>query len=287
MPPTNGILERAVEQLQGKARQAPKLKKKRRLPAASLPAQETHETGFPPPLKRQKLAQRLAAGRELGPLLQLAQVSLLHKATDVPLGKDLLPNMGLTATAESGEVFILSTFTWRGKDRCIVVPLLEKTGTQGATHTFNKEQAHACLAKDLTNARLKYRLSHVLRGRPWLRVIAPHESDDKSTLDISRKFLQTLDVNPAMVTDNVAEHSSPQHRLQVFLRDRGVILVEPQAAIEHAKACGHRVGPRELLVSAQTRRASVVWDLPWPIELDLRLLGSLVFFKCMAYASLK
>ena len=52
-------------------------------------------------------------------------------------------------------------------------------------------------------------------------------------------------------------------------RRRPTVLVVPAAALAHAEQHRHRLRPRTGLAGITTLRASVVWDLPGPIELDV------------------
>jgi hypothetical protein len=50
----------------------------------------------------------------------------------------------------------------------------------------------------------------------------------------------------------------------------GVVLVKPAAAVSHADTWKHRVGPTTANIGITSQKASIIWDINAPIELDAR-----------------
>ena len=255
---------------QALAGQAPtrRSRKAKRRAAASLPG-EIAASRFCNP----NLLRRIRAGRDVGPLLQLLKTSL--GAGNAVSTSNLQPSLGLSASKSSDEVFIVSTWVWRGKERVAVVPVFAKAGPEGASHTFNNADVSVCRSDELTDLRLQFRVLCVKTGRFWLGEVASSGVSASDAVTDAVQFLGPLHL-PASACGPRGEPGGlpPQGKLATHLQSTGAVSVKPQEAIDHAEQHRHHVISREAQVSLETRRASVVWDVPWPIELDTRCLAS-------------
>jgi hypothetical protein len=212
------------------------------------------------------MAARLQAGRKLQPLLRLMASGLFQSATAMGIDDGCLqPSAGLTANLAGEIVLILSKFSFRGQFRCDVAPLFPRQGPRGSTHTFNNSSLKTCFAADLADVDFVYRVVCVKKKRTWLQ-----QSDaDKSVAEVHEALLSAKHRLEALQPPQPCQENAQGEPRAVTSRT-GITMVTPAAATLHAESQHHRVRPREALYGVSSKKASVVWDVPWPVELDVR-----------------
>ena len=216
-----------------------------------------------------RMAVRLQSGRKLKQLMSLMASGLFQggsPATSSEDARQLQPATGLTATLGEKDVLVLGTLTFRALLKCDVVPVVERRGPGQTTHTFDNSSVLTCKASELTNVRYCYRVVRIKKRRAWLEEVGGDtaETDVHRDLTACSNMLGPLrpaqqSTDPGALAAAISKNSS------------GAVLVTPKSSAEHAQTHGHRVLPRyDAAAGVSALKMSVVWDTPWPLELDVR-----------------
>ena len=199
------------------------------------------------------LALRLRAGRTVPNLLALVSAGLFSSPAP-PNQPCMKPQAGLQAYLQGQPVLIVETFTFRTLLRCDVVNLIpQHGGPEAATHTWDKRSRQTLEASALGDVGLHFAFVSTRRNMPWFRCLDPAEPPPlPCPSDVS--FLSP----PSRAEGRGAPVQAP------LCRD--IVQIIPRASQAHARDTGHTCGPRQALVA----KKFVVWDFPWPVELDAR-----------------
>lgn len=205
------------------------------------------------------MALRMRAGRSRHILLQLMSCGLFS-CPDLELHDgEPRPAPGLTAKLKGMEVLILGRFSFRGKAKFDVAPLLAMRGPRGCTHVMLHRKAESCYPTELTHVGFRFRVVAIRKRKAWLA-----RSSASEAAPVSHEAAQTREkLEPYHGAD--AKQVDASSVISASLSS-GLRLARPGAALEHAEAEGHRVGPRDPRYS----KAVAVWDIPWPVEVDAR-----------------
>ena len=223
-----------------------------------------------------RMAVRLRSGRTVPNLQRLMARSLEPPGSlDETAAGSLVPTSGLTAVHQGKTVLVLSKFLRRGLAMCDVAPIELKYGPKGATHLTRIASTFTCRASLLQDIHFEYYVVTIRRDWAWLRKakagITPHEAHE-AMID-SEQHLERASSQVHVLRGASGKFLEEGPVDEVAHCRQTALLVTPAAGLAHKEAYRHEVqprGPSEHLTGITVCRASVVWDLPVPIVLDVR-----------------